>query len=74
MDNSGDRRAFRRGAEEVAEPAEDMGADGFPFVLGEHHPRGTLTRVDVEMVEPEIGEHLLELPIAVDGAQEFLLR
>ncbi len=30
---------------------------------------GTLARVDVEVVEPEVGQHFLQLPFAVDRAQ-----
>jgi hypothetical protein len=34
---------------------------------------GTLSRVDVEVVEPEVHEHFLQLAAAVDGAENLLL-
>jgi hypothetical protein len=41
-------------------------------VVGQEHCRATFAGVDVEVVEPEIDEHLLQLPLAVHRAQQFL--
>ena len=50
-----------------------MRPDRLALVLGEERPAPAFPRVDVEMVEPEVREHFLQLPLAVDGAQHFLL-
>src|SRR6266850_5035277 len=68
------RGALRGGAEQVAEVAEHPRSDRVALVLGQHEAIAPLARVDVEMVEPEIGEQLLELALAVVGAQQLLLR
>ncbi len=49
-----------------------MRTDRVALVLGEHEPIDALARVDVEVVEPEIGEHFLQLPLAVDRAKHLL--
>ena len=67
------RGALRRGLEQIAELAEDVRPDRFALVLGEHEAIGPLLRVDIEMIEPEIGQHFLQLPLAVDRAQQLLL-
>ena len=43
------------------------------LVLGQQKPGGAFSGVDVEVVEPEIDEHLLQLPLAVRRAQQLLL-
>ena len=67
------RRALRGGAEQVAELAEHVRPDRVALVLGEQEAVAALARVDVEVVEPEVGQHFLELPLAVDRAQHLLL-
>ena len=49
-----------------------MRPDRLALVLGEQEAHASLPRVDVEMVEPEVGQHFLELPLAVDRAQHLL--
>ena len=66
------RRALRGRAEQIAELAEHVRPDRLALVLGQQKPIGALARVDVEVVEPEVGEHFLQLPLAVDRAQHFL--
>ena len=67
------RRALRGRLEQIAELAEHVRANRVALVFGEQKPGGALARVDVEVVEPEIDEHFLELPLAVDRAQQLLL-
>ena len=50
-----------------------MRPDRVALVLGEQEADAALARVHVEVVEPEVGEHFLQLPLAVDGAQQLLL-
>ena len=68
------RRALRRSFEQVAELAKDVGTYGIAIVLGQQEPVAAFPRVDVEMVEPEIGEHLLQLALAIHRAKQLLLR
>ena len=49
--------------------AKDAGTDGVALVLGQQEPVAAFPRVDVEMVEPEIGEHFLQLALAVNRAK-----
>ena len=51
-----------------------MRPDGVALVRGEVDPREALVGEDVEVVEPEIDEHFLQLPLAVDGAQQLSAR
>ena len=67
------RGTLRVRVEQIAKLAEDVRADDVALVLREHEARGTLPRIHVEVVEPEIGEHFLELPLAVHGAEHLLL-
>src|SRR6185436_39301 len=67
------RRALRRRTQQFAEAAEDVGTDRLALVLGQQEPVAALARIDVEMVEPEIRENFLQLPVAVDRAKHFLL-
>ena len=48
--------------------------DGVPLVLGQIHAGLALAGEYVEVVEPEVDHQLFELPIAVDGADQLLLR
>ena len=63
--------AFRRGAEQLAEVPEDVRADRLAFILGQQKPCRALLRVDVEVVEPEVGQHFVQLPLAVDGPNDL---
>jgi hypothetical protein len=67
------RRALRGRAEQVAKPAQHARTNRVALVFGEQKAIGALARVDVEMVEPEIGQHFLELPLAICRAQNLLL-
>ena len=37
-------------------------------------PVGAFIEIDIEVVEPEIGQHLIELPVAVDGTEQLTFR
>jgi hypothetical protein len=50
-----------------------VGPDRVALVLGQHEAVTAFSCVDVEMVEPEIGQHFLELAVAVDRADQLLL-
>ena len=67
------RRAFRRRLEQIAKLSEHVRPDRFALVLREQKTIGPFPRVDVEVVEPEVGEHFLQLPFAVHGAENLLL-
>src|SRR5687767_4124851 len=56
------------GEHHVFKFAQHARADRVPLVGSYEVAIGTLVEVDVEMVVPEIGEDLGELPVAVDGA------
>ena len=49
-----------------------MRADDIALVVRQELRRAPFARVDVEMVEPEIDEDLLQLPLAVHRAKELL--
>ena len=68
------RGALGRRLEQIAKFSKNMRTDDVPFVFRQKKPIAALSRVDVEMVEPEVGEDFLQLPIAVDGADDLLLR
>ena len=63
------RRAVRHGAEQVAEGAEDAWADDVALVLRQVVPHGRpLLDEHVEVIEPELGHHFLQLPFGLHGA------
>ena len=45
-----------------------MGANGVAFVAGEQHPNAAFADEYVEMIQPEVDQHLLELPVRIDRA------
>ena len=59
------------GAKHVTEPAEHMRTNGVTFVLTDVDAGLPLSREDIEVIEPEIDQHLLELSLAVNGAQQL---
>ena len=61
------------GGEHVAELAERIGADHLAVVHRLHPLVGILADVDVEVVRPEVHHQLVELPLAVCGAQQRCL-
>ena len=67
------RRTLRGCLEEVAELAEDVRPYRVPLVRRQEKPVSAFSRVDVEVVEPEINENFLQLPGAVDRADDLLL-
>jgi hypothetical protein len=67
------RRTPGDGAKQITEPAQRVRPDHVALVFGEVFPRRALAGEDVEVIEPEVGHHFLELPIAVDGAENLLL-
>ena len=65
------RRALRGRLQQLAEAAEHMRANRVALVLADVDLGAPLACEDVEVVEPEIDEHLFELPVAVDGAEQL---
>src|SRR5262249_25112570 len=65
------RRMASSGEQQVLELAENTGADRVALVTRDHRAGALFAFEDVEEVEPEIGEHLLQLAIGVDGAEEL---
>ena len=59
--------------QQVFEFAESMGADDVAFISRDQVLVGVLIEVHVEMIEPEIGHHLLQLPFAIESAQKLSL-
>ena len=57
--------------EQVAEFAEDMWADDVAFVGDLEDAARAFADIDIEMVAPEIDEHLIELAGRVDGADDL---
>ncbi len=66
------RRALGRRAKQVAEAAPDMRPDRLALVIGDEARGAPLAGEDVEVVEPEVDEHFLELPLAIDRARDLL--
>src|SRR5262249_47378502 len=66
------RRAVGRRPEQIAEMPEHVRSDGITLVLREHELFGSFSRVDVEVIEPEVRQHLLQLSFAVGRAHDFL--
>ena len=64
------RRAPGDRFEHLAEAAEDVGPDGVALEGGDVGASRALAGEHVEVVEPEVHEHFLELALAVDGAEE----
>jgi hypothetical protein len=62
---------LRGGEEEVAELAEGVRPDGGLLVVGDHPLHRPLARVHVEVIEPEVHHHFLELPLREHGAGEL---
>ena len=63
------RRAVRGRAEQIAEAAEHMRADDVLLVVGQVLTHLTLSDEHVEVVEPEIDEDFLQLPLGHRGAE-----
>ena len=67
-------RAVRRGRKKIAELAEHVRADGSALVGAEQIDfLAVFVNEHVEMIEPEIGELLGKLAIAVNGSDELRL-
>jgi hypothetical protein len=63
------RRAARHRLQHVPKVAENVGPDDVPVVVDEGLLGVHLEAVDVEVVQPEVGQHLAQLPLAVDHAE-----
>ena len=63
-------RVLEHAPEHVLEAAEDVRADRVAFECHEA-PARLVDAVHVEVVEPEVHQHLLELALALDGAQQL---
>ena len=68
------RRALRRRQQQVAELAQRILADRIALVAGRVPLVGILGDVDVEVIEPEVRHHLLQLPLAHNRAHHLRLR
>jgi len=64
------RGMTRGGQHEVAEPPERVRPDRLPLVGRQHPAHRPLLPVDVEVIEPEVHHHFLELPVARDRARD----
>ena len=53
---------------------EDARTDDVALIFGDQVPVGAFVEINVEVVEPEIGENLFELAVAVDRAQQLAFR
>ena len=60
----------RGGQHQVAEPSERVRPDRLALVGRQHPAHRPLLRVDVEVVEPEVHHHFLELPVARDRPRD----
>ena len=65
------RRALRRGPQQVLEFPPRVRAHDVALVLADHELHRPLAREHVEVVHPEVGHHLVELPLAVDGPEDI---
>ena len=61
-------RALRRSFQQIAELAEHVRTNRIALIRGRQNPIRALVHVHVEVVEPEIGHLLFELPVAVNRA------
>ncbi len=50
-----------------------MGSDHIPIVRGDEPQIGPLVREDIEVIEPEVLHHFLELSFAVESAEKLRL-
>src|ERR1041385_3622005 len=66
------RGALRSCHQEVVKFSEHVGANRMHLVIGGEPTVGILSPKNIEVVEPEIGHHFLELPLAVYRANELL--
>src|SRR5665213_525195 len=64
-------RTLRGGEKQVFEFAEYVRPDDIALVTGDHQAVRAFIDIDVEVVVPEIGEHFIQLAIAVYGAQQL---
>ena len=62
------RRALRCRDQEIFEFAEHMGANDVTLITGNHYAVRAFVQIHVEVIEPKIGQHFLQLPVAVNGA------
>src|ERR1039457_3202257 len=62
---------LRGGAQQVFELAEDMRANGIALVGSDQIVIRALVDENVEVVVPEVGEDLFQLPFAVDRTEEL---
>ena len=65
-------RAVGGGVELIAKPCKGTGADDVTLESGEQNAVLILQSVDVEVVHPEVDHDLVQLALAVHGADELL--
>ena len=61
-------RTFRRGHKQIFELAEGMRTDDIAFVAGQHQAVESFVHENIEVVDPEVGHHFVQLALAIDGA------
>ncbi|MCG3160063.1 MAG: hypothetical protein JMDDDDMK_01095 [Acidobacteria bacterium] len=65
------RRALRDGCQQFFEIAQRVWADHVAFVRSQQPAVSVFLSEDIEVVEPEINHHFLQLLFTEDGAQQF---
>src|SRR2546425_8592816 len=65
------RRALRSRDQQILEFSQRMRANHITLVAGQQVAVSAFSDKDVEVVEPEVGHHLLQLRLAVDGPQQL---
>src|SRR5215207_7829439 len=65
-------RVLCRRAQQVAKFSERERADHIAFIAGDHKLNSILAGINIEMIEPEIRHHFLQLTFAVNGSNHFL--
>ena len=61
-------RMTRSGQQKVLEFAQHVRPDGIALIARQHGAHAVLALEDVEVVEPEIGQHLFQLPVRIERA------
>src|SRR5260221_9758514 len=64
-------RTFGRGRQQIFEFTQRMRTDHFTLIRSEHVTVRAFADEDVEVVEPEVRHHFIQLALAVDVAQEL---
>src|SRR5205823_8062392 len=65
------RRTLRSRDQQVLKFSQRMRANHVPLIAGQQVAVGALADEYVEVVEPKVGHHFLQLTLAVDGPQQL---